>query len=110
MEEECKSGDCGCSSNECGCGQESCKCGSESSCCEGRSGKIDMFMYLVHEAKMELIKEKMKKRLEAMKGKQFDQVADMFVNAMMEKCKDKAESERKMEELEQKFYAVFEKE
>ena len=94
MGEECESEKCGCSSSECGCGQEQCKCPSDS-CCEDSHDKLDMFMYLVHSAKMELIKEKMKKKIEAVKGKQLDQVAELFVNAMMEKYKDEAESERK---------------
>ena len=69
-----------------------------------------MMMWLVHSAKMELIKEKMKKKIEAVKGKQLDQVADLFVNAMMEKYKDEAESEKKREELQEKFDAIFDKE
>ena len=109
MGEECEEGKCGCSSSECGCGQEQCKCSSDG-CCEDSHGKLDMFMYLVHSAKMELIKEKMKKKLEAVKGKQLDQVAELFVNAMMEKYKDEAESERKMDELQQKFDDIFDKE
>ena len=109
MGEECEEGKCGCSSSKCGCGQEQCKCSSDG-CCEDSHGKLDMFMYLVHSAKMELIKEKMKKKLEAMKGKQYDQVADLFVNAMMEKYKDEAESESKREELAQKFEDIFNKE
>ena len=110
MVEECESGSCGCSSKECGCGQEKCNCSSESSCCEKSYSKIDMMIWLVHKAKMELIKEKMKKKLEAVKGKQLDQVADLFVNAMMEKYKDEAEAERKREELFQKFEDIFNKE
>ena len=102
---ECEDGKCGCGSNE----GSQCGCSCESSC--GRIyDKIDMFMYLVHSSKMELIKEKMKKKLEAAKGKQFDQVADLFVNAVMEKYKDEAESERKKEELRQKFEEIFSKE
>ena len=110
MGEECESGSCGCSSKECGCGQEKCECSSESNCCEGQYSKMDMFMYLVHSAKMELIKEKMKKKLDAVKGKQFDQVADLFVNAMMEKYKDEAEAEKRREDLQQKFDVIFDKE
>ena len=110
MGEGCKSGNCGCGSNECGCGQEQCNCPSEDSCCGSSCDKMDMLMYLVHSAKMELIKEKMKKKLDAVKGRQFDQVADLFVSAMMEKYKDEAESERKREEIQQKFDAIFEKE
>ena len=109
MGEKCEEGGCGCGKNECGCGQEQCNC-SQENCCEGQYGKIDMFMWLVHSAKMELIKEKMKKKLDAVKGKQLDQVAELFVNAMMEKYKDQAESEGKREELQRKFDEIFEKE
>ena len=109
MGEECKEESCGCGTSNCGCGQDQCNCSSEGSCCESYS-KVDMMMWLVHKAKMEIIKEKMKKKLEAVKGKQLDQVADLFVNAMMEKYKDEAESEKKREELAQKFEEIFEKE
>lgn len=103
----CESGSDGCCSNE-----AEGKCGSsgESSCCEKSYSKMDMMMWLVHSAKMELIKEKMKKKFEAAKGKQFDQVAELFVNAMMKKYKDEAESERKREEFQQKFESIFDKE
>ena len=105
---ECKEkcGSEGCCSNE----SKECSCSCESSCCESGYDKMSMFLYLVHSAKMELIKEKMKKKLESVKGRQLDQVADLFVNAMMEEYKNKAEAERKREELQQKFDAIFEKE
>ena len=108
MGEECESKSCGCGSDNCGCGQE--QCNSSSDCSSERSySKIDMMMWLVHKAKMELIKEKMKKKLEASKGKQLDQVADLFINAMMEKYKDEAESEKRRQELAQKFDDILKK-
>ena len=106
MGEECESEGCGCSSGGCGCGQEQCDCSSDN-CCEKGYDKIDMFMYLVHSAKMELVKEKMKKRLEAVKGKKLDQVAELFVEAVMEEWKGKAESEKRKEELREKFESIF---
>ncbi|HLC59832.1 MAG TPA: hypothetical protein VJJ52_00205 [Candidatus Nanoarchaeia archaeon] len=108
MEENCcESGSGGCCSNE---AEGKCGCSGESNCCEKSYDKMGMMMWLAHSAKMELIKEKMKKKLEAAKGKKLDQVAELFVDAMMEKYKDEAESEKKKEELQQKFDAIFEKE
>ena len=100
MGETCENEKCGCSN------EESCNCSCEGSC-EGKYDKMDMFMYLAHSAKMELIKEKMKKRLEATEGKKLDKVAELFVEAMLEKWKDKAEISKKWEELREKFEAIF---
>ena len=69
-----------------------------------------MMMWLVHSAKMELIKEKMKKKLEAAKGKKLDQVAELFVDAMMDEYKDRAGTEKRKEELREKFASIFDKE
>ncbi len=108
MEENCcESGSSGCCSNE---AEEKCGCSGESSCCEKSYDKTDMMMWLAHSAKMELIKEKMKKKLEAVKGKKLDQVADLFVDAMMEEYKDMAGAEKRKEELREKFEAIFDKE
>ena len=101
MEKTCENEKCGCSS------EENCQCSGEGSCCGGNYDKTDMFMYLAHSAKMELIKDKMKKKLEATQGKKLDKIADLFVDAMMEKWKDKAELSRKKEELMAKLESIF---
>ncbi len=108
MEEKCSEPESsGCCSNE---AEEKCGCSDKSSCCGKDYDKMDMMMWLAHSAKMELIKEKMKKRLESVKGKKLDQVAELFVNAMMDEYKDRAGTEKRKEELREKFESIFDKE
>jgi len=74
-------------------------------------------MHLAKEAKMELIKEKMKKRFEAVEGKKFDKLADLVVDTMLAKYKLKSELMQKhdelgekWEEMEAKMHEIFSKE
>ncbi|MDN3512382.1 MAG: hypothetical protein NG784_13915 [Candidatus Jettenia sp.] len=62
---------------------------------------------LVHCAKKELLKEKMKAHLEARIGEKLDKVADLFVNAMMDKYKEMRKCEKKHDEYEQKLKEIF---
>ena len=64
---------------------------------------MDTMMYLAHKAKFELLKEKMKKKIEASDGKRLDQIADIVVEALLESKKEKAESESRMQELREKL-------
>ena len=48
-----------------------------------------MLMWLGKKAKFELLKEKIKKKLEAAEGKKLDEVADLVVEGMMAKAKMK---------------------
>jgi hypothetical protein len=75
-----------------------------------------MMMHLAKKAKIELIKEKMKKKLEAVEGKKLDKLADLVVETMLAKYKLKMELEKKHEELgekweqmEEKMYEIFNK-
>ncbi len=67
---------------------------------------MDMMMGLCDRRKIGAFEEKMKKKLEAVKGKKLDKVADLFVDAMMEEYKDKAGAEKRKEELREKFEAI----
>ncbi len=105
MEEEtCGSENSGCCQDE---SSEKCGCSEEGKCCEKGYDKMDMMMWLVHSAKTELIKEKMKKKLEANLGKKLDMAADLFVEAMMQEWKGKVENAKRKEELREKFEAIF---
>ena len=66
-------------------------------------------MYLAKKAKKELIKEKVKKKLEAEHGKKYDEIASLLVETMTMMKKDEKDSEKKMEEMRQRFYSMLEK-
>ena len=68
----------------------------------------EMMMELVHEASAELIKERVKKKLDAINGKKYDKIADLLVEAKMEYMKSQG-SVMKQKELSQKLMsALFE--
>ena len=62
-----------------------------------------MMLCLAKEAKMELIREKVKKSLEAADGKRLDKIADLLVEAMLEHKKDRTSMANKWSELNEKF-------
>lgn len=96
---------CKCSNQGCGCNAQ-CEC-EQSQCCTGEYDKMAMMMYLAKSAKMELVKEKVKKKLEAVDGKKFDRIADFLVEAMAEYKKTEADSIKRKQELREKFEAIF---
>jgi hypothetical protein len=71
-------------------------------------GKGMMYMHLVHEAKMELIKEKVKKKLEAAEGKKLDELAELIVQAKMGMMKTKMQMMKNREEMMEKFSSIWE--
>lgn len=68
-----------------------------------------IMMHVAKKAKFELIKDKMKKRIEATEGKKLDQLADLVVDTMLAKYKIKMELEKKHEELGTKWEEMEEK-
>ena len=103
---ECEEGKCSCS-NEC----NEQRCGNGCGCCgEGQYDKMDMFLYMAKSAKMELLKEKMKKRLEASHGKKLDKVADLIVEALLDHYKTEDEASKKRQELSEKLDKIFSEE
>ena len=68
--------------------------------------KMIMWKWLPKIAKMELLKEKMKKKFEAAEGKKLDEMADLMVNTMMEKSKMKRERMMKKQELMEKMEEI----
>ena len=101
---------CECEEGKCSCNEQSCRCESDNGCCEREYSKLDMFLYMAKGAKMELLKEKMKKRLEASHGKKFDRVADLIVDALLEQYKTEDEASKKRQELSEQLDKIFSEE
>ena len=68
-----------------------------------------MMMWLVKSAKAELIREKVKAKLEEAEGKKLDKLADFLVESMLEHKKAKADFYRLKEEQESKDESAREK-
>jgi hypothetical protein len=81
--------------------------GSEQCHCGAHEDKMWMLMHIAKKAKMEIIKEKVKKKLEAAEGKQFDEVADMIVEAMLGKRDMMKGMIKKKKEMQERFEAIF---
>ncbi len=65
-------------------------------------------MYMAKEAKFELLREKIKRKLETSQGKKLDQIADVAVEAFLESWKGKTEMKARWQELEEKIEKIFE--
>ena len=91
------------------CGEGQC-CQTENNNCCGEYDKLTMIMGLVKQAKIDLIYEKVKKKLDIVDGKKFDKIAELLVEAVTEIKKDKQTVEKKREELREKFEEIFKKE
>ena len=92
--------------NECCKEQECCK---SEHCCSGDDKFMEMFC-LAKEAKMYLLKEKIKKKLEAIEGRKLDQAADLIVQALMDHHQDKMHKMKKEQEFRHGFESIFIKE
>jgi hypothetical protein len=99
MMDECESGNC---ENNC---EQQCGCRHE----YYEEDMAGMMMHLAKKAKFELLKEKMKKRIETVEGKKLDKLADLVVDTMLAKYKLKMELEKKHEELGEKWEEMEEK-
>jgi hypothetical protein len=107
-EEETCGTEGGCRSGEGSCGCEGqCDCQSNDSCCSQQS-MLGGLIYLAKEAKYELLKEKIKRKLESSMGKKLDQMADVAVEAFLESWKGKKEMKSRWQELEEKLEKIFE--
>lgn len=93
---ECEEGKCSCKS-ECG----------EESCCGREYDKAGMFFCLAKEAKMELLKEKIKKRLESVEGKKLDKVAELIVEMLLDYYKTEDDISKKKQEFNEKLEKIF---
>jgi hypothetical protein len=75
--------------------------------CDESDSKMMMLWHVGKFAKMELLKEKIKKRLEAAQGKKLDKMADFAVEAMNEYHKAKGDMSKKWQEMHEKFESIF---
>ena len=76
-------------------------CGEASACGEGRGGFYARM--IARWAKVELLREKVKQRIDAKYGKKLDKIADLIVEVVVEEAKNATEAERKEAELEDSF-------
>lgn len=67
-------------------------------------------MYLVKKAKFELLKEKIKKKLEATDGKKLDEAAELLVQTMREKKKAIMQIKKKKYDMQDRLQEIFSKE
>ncbi len=114
---ECGKNECGCGpeSSGCECGQDNCSCGPKQGCCgsngcEDECDELSMLFGLAHEAKMGLLKEKMKKKFEATHGAKFEKLATLIVDAMLMKHKAEKEKEEAIKVLREKIDAIWDSE
>ena len=95
---ECEEGKCSCK-NECS--EQCCNCGAE------EYDKSDMFFYLAKEAKMDLLKEKIKKRLDSVDGKKLDKAAELIVDMLLDYYKTEDDISNKKQEFNEKLEKIF---
>ena len=83
----------------------------EESCYNGKEwwygDQKAMMCNLVKMAKAELLKEKIKKKLESIEGKKLDEIADMFVESKRELRKARKEFWKKKMEMKEKMMEIF---
>jgi hypothetical protein len=75
-------------------------------CRHGPEDKLMMMMHMAKGAKMELLKEKVKKKLEAAEGKKLDKIADALVDLLVEKHKAKSAMMRKRMETKKRLEEI----
>ncbi len=86
-------------------------CGSHKSC-KSKDGyhagghSVESMMGLVYCAKKELLKEKIKGKLQKKVGKQLDEIADLFVNALVDQQASGADPKKGYEELGKKLREI----
>ncbi len=89
--------------------EKNCNCEGTCSCNQSCGQEYDHFgmtLWLAKKAKIELLKEKIKKRIEATQGKKLDKMADIAIEAITEHKKSSVEMEKKYEDLREKFNAT----
>ena len=91
------------------CGMEGCEggrceteCGSEMQC-SYESREVDYARTLAFWVKKEILKDKVKQRMETKYGKKLDKIADLIVEIVTEKAKNAKELGNKGEELKAAF-------
>jgi len=95
--------------------ESSCKCGDDCKCgekylkayLEGSLSYEDKFLNLADEAWMELLKEKIKARIEQYQGENLNRLAEIVTNANKEKWKQKISAEYNHEEFKNSLKDFF---
>ena len=85
-------------------------CGPSGSCSSSSCGEADYARALAHWAKMELLKEKVKQRIDARHGAKLDKMADLIVELVESERKSQEEMYAKEEELASQFESLGEQE
>lgn len=98
-------GECSTENNSCDTNKNSCDSGSKKS--SGECTIAEDLVCLAKEAKHELLKEKMKKVLEAKIGKKLDRVAEVAVDAALACMQHKMAAHEACKDYEQKLSAAF---
>jgi len=68
--------------------------------------KFGMMMCLAKEAHMELLKEKLKRRIDSTQGKKMDEIVSVIADAMAEKMKARMEAKRRKHEMWEKLEEI----
>ncbi len=85
-------------------------CGPSGSCGGSSCGEADYARALAHWAKVELLKEKVKSRIDARHGPKLDKMADLIVEMVESESKTQEELYAKEEELARQFESFGEEE
>ena len=102
MESKCEASECDC-----------CSGSSSKECCENQqdqsyhsNDRMGIMLCVAKSAKMELLKEKIKKRLESTEGKKLDKLADFLVESMLDYRKSKIDMIKRHGEMREKFESI----
>lgn len=68
----------------------------------------DMLLFLTKKAKIELLKEKIKAKIETQHGDEMEKIADTLLAGMAQYDKDMEKSDERREALEERLKALFE--
>ncbi len=71
--------------------------------CATSCAEVDYAELLGRSAKFELLREKVKQRIDKQQGKKLDKIADLVVDAISQKAKTSEELEKKREQLRNAF-------
>lgn len=83
------------------CNEEICNPGCKSRSCG--DAQVDYAIMLSHWAKAELLKEKIKQRMDSHYGKNLDKIADLIVEVIADKTKTRTSIQKKRQEIQEAF-------
>ncbi|MDP3742616.1 MAG: hypothetical protein Q8R15_04845 [Candidatus Micrarchaeota archaeon] len=71
--------------------------------CATSCAEVDYAELMAKSAKFELLREKVKQRIDKQQGKELDKIADLVVDAISQKAKTSEELEKKRQQLASAF-------